>query len=109
MEIGDQVQDSAGKVVKQRINEPVMSKYSDQQILGKNSGRVEGWRGGPKGIPWQYPGFPPSCPFRDVRSSVSSPRHIARSVRFSRTTRSCTLRIKSYEAYRTGAAFDEGT
>ena len=33
------------------------------------------------------PGFPPSCPFRTCRDPVSSARHIARSVRISRTTR----------------------
>ena len=34
--------------------------------------------------------------------SVSSPRHIARSVRISRTTRTCSLRIKGYVTYRVG-------
>src|SRR3954453_386405 len=43
-----------------------------------------------------FPGFPPSCPFRTCRDPVSSARHIARSVRISRTTRSCILHIKSY-------------
>src|SRR3954469_17508940 len=42
------------------------------------------------------PGFPPSCRFRTGRDPVSSARHIARSVRISRTTRSCILHIKSY-------------
>ena len=37
------------------------------------------------------------------REPDSSPRHIARSVRISRTTRSCTLHIKVYETYQTGA------
>jgi hypothetical protein len=50
-----------------------------------------------------YPGFPPSCPFRSCRVPVSSARHIARSVRISRTTRSCTVRSKTYETYQTGA------
>jgi hypothetical protein len=51
-----------------------------------------------------YPGFPPSCPVRMVRSSVSSVRHIARSGRIYRTTRSCTVRSKGYGAYQDGAA-----
>src|SRR5262249_54457365 len=46
-----------------------------------------------------YPRFPSSCPFRSCRSSVSSARHIARSVRISRTTRSCTLHPKGYGTY----------
>jgi hypothetical protein len=37
------------------------------------------------------------------RELVSSPRHIARSERISRTTRSCTVRDKVYETYPTGA------
>src|SRR5919108_4891743 len=39
---------------------------------------------------------------------VSSSRHLARSVRIYRTTRSCTLLIKGYGTYHTGAAFDVG-
>ena len=37
---------------------------------------------------------------------VSSSRHLARSVRVYRTTRSCTILIKGYGTYHTGAAFD---
>jgi hypothetical protein len=48
------------------------------------------------------PRFPSSCPFRICCGSVSSARHIARSVRISRTTRPCTVRHKAYEAYQTG-------
>ena len=47
-----------------------------------------------------YPGFPPSCPFSRVRGSVSSSRHLARSMKISFTTRSCTLRDKIYGTYR---------
>jgi hypothetical protein len=39
---------------------------------------------------------------------VSSSRHIARRMRLSRTTRSCTLRHKDYVTYPTGAAFVDG-
>jgi hypothetical protein len=45
---------------------------------------------------------------RNLRSPGSSSRHITRSVRISRTTRSCTLHDKGYEAYRVGAAAQEG-
>ncbi len=45
----------------------------------------------------------PKC----LQSSVSSPRHITRSVRISRTTRSCTLHDKSYGAYRVAAVAPE--
>ncbi len=62
-------------------------------------GRVEDWRGNPQDSPCLSPGFPPSCPHRVVRDSVSNPRHFARNVRISRTTRSCTFRIKSYGTY----------
>jgi hypothetical protein len=72
---------------------------------GGLAGRVENWRGGPEENPWLFPAFPPSCPFRTLRSSVSSSRHIARSMRICRTTRSCTLLIKGYGAYRPGAGF----
>jgi hypothetical protein len=51
-----------------------------------------------------YPGFPPSCPCRTCRGPVSSARHIARSVRISRTTRSCTVRRKAYETCRSAFA-----
>jgi len=42
-----------------------------------------------------------------LRSPVSSPRHITRSVRISSTTRSCTLRDKGYGAYRVAAVAPE--
>ena len=45
-----------------------------------------------RGVP-QYPN----------RERVSSPRHIARSVRISRTTRSCTVHFKGYGTCQTGA------
>jgi hypothetical protein len=55
-----------------------------------------------------YPRFPSSCPFRSCRSSVSSARHIARSVRISRTTRTCTFHGKGYETYQTGTTAGNG-
>ena len=73
-----------------------------------SAGRVEDWRGGPQDIPCLYPGFPPSCPFRNFRDSVSSPRLLKRSMRISRTTLSCALRIKLYGAYQIGVAFNHG-
>jgi hypothetical protein len=47
--------------------------------------------------------FPLGVPHYPDRELVSSPRHIARSERISRTTRSCTVHIKGYETYQTGA------
>jgi len=70
-------------------------------------GRVGNWRGGPQDLPCLYPGFPPSCPARGIRNSVSSPRHLARSMRISRTTRSCRLLAKGYVTYRARAAFGD--
>ena len=51
-------------------------------------GRVESWRG-------------------SLSDSVSNSRLIKRSMRFSRTTLSCTFRVKGYETYRAEAAFDD--
>jgi len=70
--------------------------------------RVEDWRGNPQDSPCLYPGFPLLCPCRVVRDPVSNPRHFARSVRISRTPRSCTFRVKGYGAYQTRAAFGTG-
>ncbi len=39
---------------------------------------------------------------------VSSSRHLARNVRISRITRSCTVHTKGYEISQAGAAFDAG-
>lgn len=39
---------------------------------------------------------------------VSSSRHLARNVRISRITRSCTVHDKGYETSQAGAAFDAG-
>jgi hypothetical protein len=92
------------------------AKYDDIiDALGRTSlkasfakgGRVEDWCGGSQDHPWLCPGFPPSCPHRTLRSSVSSPLRLARSVRISRTTRSYTLLDKGYETYHAGAAFAE--
>lgn len=44
---------------------------------------------------------------RIFRSPVSNVRHIARSVRIYRTTRTCTVRSKGYEAYQDGAAAED--
>ena len=68
------------------------------QLVGSSTGAVTR-----RLILGLYPGFPPSCPVRSCRGSVSSARHIARSVRISRTTRSCTVRRKVYETFQTGA------
>ena len=72
----------------------VLARYWKRLWLPKTSsdaGRVEDWRGGPQDLPCLCPGCPPSCPPGMIRSSVSSPLRLARSVRISRTTRSCTL------------------
>ena len=54
------------------------------------------------------PGFPRSCPCRPNRDSVSSPRHLERSRRISRTTLPCPLRAKSYGTHHAGGAFIAG-
>src|SRR5215470_15325081 len=45
---------------------------------------------------------------QDRQSPVSNPRHITRSVRISRTTRSCMLHDKGYESARGTTAAQEG-
>jgi hypothetical protein len=47
--------------------------------------------------------FPLGVPHYPNRKPVSNPRHVARSVRISRTTRSCTVHNKVYETYQIGA------
>ena len=79
--------------------EDAISRLSSLRYSRLLAGRVEDWRGDPQDSPCLSPGFPPSCPSRVVRDSVSNPRHFARSVRISRTTRSCTFRVKSYGTY----------
>jgi hypothetical protein len=77
-------------------------------VLYHSLGRVERWRGNPQEISWLYPAFPPSSPFRNSLGSVSNARHIARSERISRTTRSCTLHVQGYETYGIGTAVGDG-
>jgi hypothetical protein len=62
---------------------------AEQHAQKPRPGRVESWRGSPWESPWPPRGFPPSCPSGKSRSTVSSSRHIARSMRIYRTTRSC--------------------
>ena len=58
--------------------------------------------------PWLFLPFRVSVSLDPSVISVSSPRPFARSVRISRTTRSCSLRAKGYETYRAGNAFARG-
>ena len=76
---------------------------SGRGATGFHPGRVEDWRRCSVGP--AYPLLPVSVGSASLadRELVSSPRHIARSERISRTTRSCTVHIKGYETYQTGA------
>ena len=69
-------------------------------------GRVEDWRAHGR-VRWVPQGFRPG-PQSGSHSHVSSPRHVKRSMRISRTTLSCPLHIKGYVTYRVRAAFDGG-
>ena len=73
---------------------------SKRDVVGSGTGAVAR-----QDLACLYPGFPPSCPCSRVRDSVSSSRHLARSMRISLTTRSCTLRGTIYVTYSIGAAF----
>ena len=70
------------------------------------SGRVEAWRAG-LGRSLFSPFL--ALSFASVTLSrpchVSSPRHVERSVRISRTALSCLLHLKGYGTYRAGATF----
>ena len=84
------------------MRNPLASKFGSSLLVGSDAGAVVR-----RIILGLYPGFPPSCPVRIFRDPVSNVRHIARSVRIYRTTRSCTVRSKGYEAYQDGAAAEE--
>ena len=66
-------------------------------------GGVEDWRGTPEALPWPYPPFPASCPFRGRRRPVSSPRPVKPGGPISGTGLSCSLRAPGYGTYRLGA------
>jgi type I restriction enzyme M protein len=83
----------------------IRAKTKNQGFKLDRFGRVEDWRGIPKVWPSRCSPFPLGVPQYPNRESVSSPRHIAPSVRISRTRRTCLLRAKSYVAYRAGATF----
>jgi hypothetical protein len=59
--------------------------------------RVEDWRADIR-LRWQFHRFR-GGPQSGCHHHVSSPRHIERSVRISRTTLTCLLRAKAYETY----------
>jgi hypothetical protein len=73
------------------------------------TGRVEGRRGVPQVQPSHCSPFPLGVPQYLNRKPVSSPRHIERSGRISRTTLTCLLHVKGYVTYRAGAAFGSGS
>ena len=66
-------------------------------------GRVENWRADLR-LRWVFQRFR-AGPQSGCHLHVSSPRHVERSGRFSRTALSCVLRVKGYETYRAGSAF----
>ena len=74
--------------------------------LGSRDGRVEDWRAG---LGRSLYSLFLALSFASVTLSrpchVSSPRHVERSVRISRTALSCLLHLKGYGTYRAGATF----
>jgi len=66
-------------------------------------GRVEDWRADVR-LRWVIPRFR-GGPQSGCHDHVSSPRHIERSVRISRTTLTCLLRAAAYGTYPTRKAF----
>src|ERR1019366_2287224 len=67
-------------------------------------GRVEDWRADLRHR-WMFQCF--STGRSGCRRYVSSPRHVERSGRISRTALSCVLRVKGYGTYQAGTAFGE--
>ncbi len=74
--------------------------------LNDNQRRRLAIKGHPQDFPCLCPGFPPSCPARDIRGSVSTSRHVARSMRISRTTRSYRLLTKGYGTWQRAETLD---
>jgi hypothetical protein len=66
-------------------------------------GRVEDWRADFR-LRWVFHRFR-GGPQSGCRHHVSSPRHIERSGRFSRTTLSCLLLARAYATYQTDETF----
>jgi len=69
-------------------------------------GRVEGWRAHGR-VRWLFHGFRRG-PQSGSPGHVSSPRHVERSRRISRTPLSCPLHAKAYATCRSGSAFGAG-
>src|SRR5262245_5706109 len=72
----------------------------------EDDGRVEGWRAHGR-VRWQFHGFRRG-PQSGSPGHVSSPRHVERSGRISRTPLSCPLRAEDYATGRSGSAFGGG-
>ncbi len=70
------------------------------QLAGQLRGRVESWRAHGR-VRWLFHCFR-FGPQSGSHGHVSSSRHVKRSMRFSHTTLSCTLRAKFYDAYEAG-------
>src|SRR5216684_9129396 len=73
------------------------------RLLTVLPGRVEDWRADCR-LRWVFHSFR-SGPQSGCHDHVSSPRHIERSVRFSRTTLTCSLRATVYGTYSTETTF----
>ena len=79
---------------------PPAPKCSSCSIVGSRTGAVlRRFR-----LSVDFP-FPLEVPHEPNREPVSSPRHLAPSVRISRARRSCLLLVKLYETYPAGASF----
>jgi len=96
------------------LNAPIVRKSQasghcpSYYCLRSAPGRVEDWRSTGRFGPSVFSPFPLGVPQSPNPEPISSPLLIARSVRISRTTRSCTLRVKGYGTYRAGDAFEDG-
>jgi hypothetical protein len=81
------------KAPKEGKRMPAVKLLHQESQNNTKPGRVEDWRADTSVIQLHH---------------VSSPLHIERSGRISRTTLSCVLHAKGYVTYRAGAAFDAG-
>jgi hypothetical protein len=83
---------------------PALATYEPRDPVGSRTGAVTVGMGS-RCLP---AAFAPCRCLSPSPGSVSSPRHVKRSVRISRTALSCLFRVKGYGTYRTGSAFGCG-
>ena len=83
---------------------PQSGSHGHDDSASPPTSRVEDWRADLR-LRWWFQRFR-GGPQSGCHRHVSSPRHVERSRRISRTPLSCVLRVKGYETYHAGSTFD---